>query len=79
MGTLTARLLKLETKRGGKERLIVMKTGYGHTDEDVDRVLQSHGIRKNSKDVIVLLQTFFEDRDGNILQTDCDPQLLSVH
>lgn len=78
MGTLTARLSKLETKRGGKERLIVMRTGYGHTDEDVDRVLQSHGIRQNPKDVLVLLQTFFEDLDGNILPADCDPRLLSV-
>lgn len=78
MATLANRLEKLEASQGRKGRLIVMSTGYGHTDDDVNRILMTNGIIRIPADTVVYFKTIFLDRQEKEIPADFEPKLLSV-
>lgn len=79
MRGLVSRLEKLESDRTGGARLILVRTGAGHTDADVSRMLKVKGIIKTSTDRVVCFATIYLDRDGKDVPADFEPELLSVH
>lgn len=79
MRSLLSRLEKLENDRTGGARLILVRTGAGHTRADVSKMLKVKGITETPTDRVVCFATIYLDRDGNDVPADFEPELLSVH
>ena len=79
MRSLISRLEKLENDTIGGARLILVRTGAGHTRADVSKMLEVKGVTETSTDRVVCFSTIYLDRDGNDVPADFEPELLSVH
>lgn len=79
MRSLISRIEKLESDRTVGARLILVRTGAGHTSADVSKMLKVEGLTETSTDRVVCFATIYLDRDGNDVPADFEPELLSVH
>lgn len=79
MRSLVSRLEKLENEVSGGPRLILVRTGAGHSRADVSNMLKEKNIIATSADNIVCLATIYLDRDGNDIPAAFEPELLSIH
>ena len=79
MRSLISRLEKLEIERSGGPRLILVRTGAGHSPADVSKMLKTENIVVTSADNIVCLATIYMDREGKDIPAAFEPELLSIH
>lgn len=75
---MLSRVQKLELVRHGKGRVISVRAGIEHTDDDVASLLASHGIVETPNDLVVVLKNLFEERDGTVARSGEPPVLLNV-
>jgi len=79
MKSLISRVEKLETNRSEDARLILVRTGGGHTLTDVSAMLKSQGIKETPADRVVCFATIYLDQDGNDMVANFEPELVSIH
>jgi hypothetical protein len=78
MAALKTRIAQLEKSlMPGAKQFVVVKAGQ-HSDEEIDRVLADAGVEDNPESQIVILRTFYEERDGSIAPDIKPPEVLSI-
>lgn len=80
MSIVRARLDRLEKQMGGMHGpglLVVARCGPG--TEELDALLAGKGIDSDDpKHTVVLLRSYFEDRDGGIARDQMPAEILSI-
>lgn len=76
MSTLENRLTNLEHRMGANEGKLVVIRG-GDDDAEVDALLAENGLAPGDPaNLVVVLRTFIESRDGSIVPMTPKPELL---